>query len=61
MAVETGRQTYYSVEQFHNPEWWEGWLEKNRKKKMRILYRRLREQQWHEFQKTISSNYSRLF
>jgi hypothetical protein len=61
MAIETSRQTYYSAQQFHNPEWWEEWLEQNRKKKMRVLARRLREQQWFKFKKAVSSQCSRLF
>jgi hypothetical protein len=61
MAIETRRQTYYLGEQFHDPEWWDEWLERNRKKKMRVLSKRLREQEWHKFKKTLSSKYFRLF
>ncbi len=43
MTIEFNGQTYYSMENFDNPDWWDKWLRKNLKKKVRAFSKRLKQ------------------
>jgi hypothetical protein len=37
MDVEINGDTYYTMENFYKPDWWNKWLSKNLKKKLRLF------------------------
>jgi hypothetical protein len=37
MNVETNGEIYYPMENFFNPKWWDKWLGKNLKKKVKLF------------------------
>jgi hypothetical protein len=42
MNVEINRQTYYTTQNFYNPDWWDKWVRKNLKKKIKLLSKKVK-------------------
>jgi hypothetical protein len=42
MNAEINGETYYPMENFFNPKWWDKWLRNNLKKKARLFPRRVK-------------------
>jgi len=45
MTMETSGQSYYSMEYYDDPEWWDRWCRRNLKKKVRAFSRQLKEEE----------------
>jgi len=37
MNIEIDGRTYYATQNYYNPDWWDEWLKKNLKKKVRLF------------------------
>jgi hypothetical protein len=45
MTMEANGQSYYSMDYYDDPEWWDKWLRRNLKKKVRAFSRRMKQEE----------------